>query len=107
MVPQWDDLERRKTAILSRSLAISTLGTYRTGIKQYLEFCSVMRISPVPLVEGFLENFVVALSSIVGHKTIKVYLAGVQYWSKLQGCNLQMKKMHRLKYVLSGVLCSY
>ena len=62
-----------------------------------------MNTPPVPLVESFLENFVVSLASRVGYKAIKTYLAGVQYWSKLQGCNLLMKFMHRLKYVMSGI----
>ena len=62
-----------------------------------------MHTPPVPLVESLLENFVVFLSARIGYKSIKTYLAGVQYWSKLQGCNILIKFMHRLKYVLSGI----
>ena len=103
MDAQWDELERRKRVILTRSLASSSLATYKTGIKQYLAFCNQVNRPPVPLVEELLENFVVLLSSRVGYKTIKVYLAGVQYWSKLQGCPVLIKEMARLKYVIKGI----
>ena len=103
MESQWDVLERQKTVLLKRSLATSSLSTYKTGIKQYLAFCRDVNRAPVPLDQDTLENFVVLLSSRVGYKAIKVYLYGVQYWSKLQGCSVLIKKMERLKYVVKGV----
>ena len=93
MESQWDVLERQKTVLLKRSLATSSLSTYKTGIKQYLAFCRDVNRPPVPLDQDTLENFVVLLSSRVGYKAIKVYLAGEQYWAKLQGCSVLIKKM--------------
>lgn len=99
----WDELERRKNAFLARSLAASSTSTYNVGVRQYLEFCNQVRVPPVPLSEMVLENFCVSLSSRISHKSIKVYLSGVQYWSKLQGCNILIKNLHRLKYVVMGI----
>ena len=90
-------------AFLARSIAASTTSTYNVGVRQYLDFCNQVRAPPVPLSETVLENFSVLLSHRVAHKTIKVYLSGVQVWSKLQGCYILIKHMHRLKYLLKGI----
>ena len=103
MDPCWDSLEARKNGYLSRALATSSMGTYKTGIKQYIAFCNKVRAPTIPLSESTLENFSVSLSSRISYKSIKVYLYGVQFWSKLQGCGVLIKKMHRLKYVLRGI----
>ena len=93
----------RKGKLLARALAVNTLSAYGTGIKQYLQFCEAHNIFPLPLMEHVLENFVVSCCSRLKHNTIVVYLYGVQFWSKLQGCRVLIKYMHRLKYVLSAV----
>ena len=103
MDPCWDELERRKTGFLTRSLAVSSTSTYNVGVRQYLAFCQQVRVPSIPLSEDVLENFCVSLSSRISQKSIKVYLSGVQHWSKLQGCRVLIKDMHRLKYVLSGI----
>ena len=89
--------------LLSRSLAFNTLRAYGTGIRQYHQFCNSHNIPPLPLTEFIVENFAVSLCTRVGYKTIIVYLYGVQYWSKIQGCRVLIKFMPRLRYVLSAI----
>ena len=103
MEPSWNDLERRKVTLLSRCLAVNTHKTYNTGIRQYHQFCQKVRVPTLPLSENTLENFSMSLSTRVGYKTIKTYLCGVQFWSKIQGDRVLIKNMERLKYILSGI----
>ena len=62
-----------------------------------------VRAHPLPLLEVVLENFCVSLANRIAYKSIKVYLSGVQYFSKIQGCTVLIKNMHRLKYLLKGI----
>ena len=79
------------------------MNTYKTGVKQFTQFCCILNINPLPLSEQVLENFVTSISRRVGAKTILCYLCGVQYWSKLQGCQVIIADMVRLPYVIRGI----
>ena len=89
--------------LLTRALAPNTVATYRTGIKHYIRFCSQVLVSPLPLSENIIENFCVSLYARVSHKAIKVYLCGVQFWSKMNGCSVLIKNMPRLEYVTKAI----
>ena len=89
--------------LLDRSLAPNSFSTYKVGIRQYLAFCRQFALPPFPLSEKILENFCTSLSARVAHKSIKVYLCGVQFWSKLQGGTVLIKNMLRLEYVLMAI----
>ena len=84
-------------------MAPSTWSTYLCGIRQYLSFCSLFLVDPLPLSQVILENFVSSLQLRVSYKSIKVYLSGVQYWAKLHNCPVLISDMLRLQYVLRGV----
>ena len=100
MDPTWWLLEARKSLLLDRALAPNTLNTYQVGIRQYVAFCLSFEVSPLPLREPVLEYFWVSLSSRISHKSIKVYLCGVQFWSKINGGSVLIENMHRLDYVI-------
>ena len=55
------------------------------------------------MAEDIIENFCVSICLRVAYKTIKVYLCGVQYWSKLQGGTTLIKNMPRLHYVKTAI----
>ena len=103
MGAEWNTLEAQKFMLLSRALAPNTVTTYRTGINHYLKFCSQVLVSPLPLTENIIENFCASLYSRVSYKAIKVYLCGVQFWSKLHGCPVLIKNMPRLEYVTKAI----
>ena len=103
MGPSWTQLEAQKQLLLARSLAPNSLNTYRTGINQYLRFCGSFGIRPLPLSENVLENFCVSLCHRISHKSIKVYLCGVQYLSKINGFRSLIEHMLRLDYVIKAI----
>ena len=92
-----------KNLLLDRALAPNSLDTYKVGIKQYLAFCDQFGINPLPLSEPVLENFCALLGQRIAHKSIKVYLAGVQFYSKIKGGTVLIKNMLRLEYVLMAI----
>ena len=103
MGPSWTQLEAQKQLLLARSLAPNSINTYRTGINQYLRFCGNFGIRPLPLSEKVLENFCVSLCHRISHKSIKVYLCGVQYLSKINGYRSLIEHMLRLDYVIKAI----
>lgn len=103
MGPSWTQLEAQKQLLLARSLAPNSINTYRTGINQFLNFCAQFGVRPLPLSENVLENFCVSLSNRVSHKSIKVYLCGIQFLSKVNGFKSLIEHMLRLEYVLKSI----
>ena len=77
--------------------------TYRSGMNSYRLFCVHSHIRMFPLNEYILERYVVSLANRLAYKSIKVYLAGVQFWSLLIGSNVRMSAFPRLYYVLRGI----
>ena len=92
-----------KSLLLGRALAPSTHTQYKVGIRQYLAFCRLFYIEPLPLSEYVLENFCISLSRRVKHSTIRGYLSGVQFYSKIGGCTILIKDMVRLEYVMTAI----
>ena len=101
--PSERTLEAQKALLLLRTLAPSTCNTYQVGIKQYLAFCLHNQVSPLPLSEVVIENFCVSWYARISYKSIKVYLCGVQFWSKLNGGRELIEQMPRLEYVLKAI----
>ena len=83
--------------LLSNALARNTITAYRTGINHYRRFCTMYNLSPLPLSEHYLELFVTHLHTTVAHDSIKVYLYGVQFWSKMYGHRTIIAEMPRLE----------
>ena len=103
MDPSWVALEHHKRVLLEHSLAPKSMTSYQVGIRQYLRFCSSFSIPPLPLSQLVVENFCTSLSRRVSHKTIKAYLAAVQFWSKVRGYSSLIRNMPRLPYVLLAI----
>ena len=103
MGTSWGHLSHRRDALLANCVAPNTIKTYRVGINRYLGFCRLYRINPLPLTEKVLENFCVFLSRRLSHKSIKVYLSGVQLMSTLNRGVVLIHQMPRLAYVLKAI----
>ena len=88
---------------MARSLAPNSISTYQTGFNQFLAFCNRFSITPFPLAEHVLENFCVDICHRVSYKAIKVYLSGVQYFSKIQGFKELIEEMPRLEYLVTAI----
>jgi hypothetical protein len=99
----WRHLDFQKQIFLASALATNSFNTYRSGVNHYIKFCQFHNLNPLPLVEPILENFCVYLSSKVGYKSIKVYLCGVQHYSKMFCYRERICDMVRLEYVLLGI----
>ena len=88
---------------MGNSLAQSTIKTYNSGWKSYRVFCGQLSRPFLPLLEDTLTLFCTVSSRRVGFKTIKVYLAGIQYHSIMAGYNEHINSMHSLYYLLRGI----
>ena len=60
------------------NVAPSTRRTYKTKVCSYLLFCDQFTIPPFPASSLTLRYFCSYIASHVSHKTIKVYLSGIQ-----------------------------
>ena len=93
----------RRLEFLRASLAPNTLRTYGAGLRQYLNFCSVIQVTPFPLAAPTLELFVTSLARRVAYKSIRVYLSGLQYFSTIRGWPHHVSSMATLHYILRGI----
>ena len=92
-----------KEHYLSCALAANTNKTYTSGFNCYIRFCRELRLSPFPLQQQQLSDFVCSLGSKVSHKTIKVYLSGIQHFSIVRGYPQQIHSMSLLHLYLQGI----
>ena len=88
--------------LLTHALTPSTRQTYQVGLSTYLTYCQVTATHPLPLLEVNLQRFV-ASHHALAYKTIKVYLAAIQYWSITQGFDTSLSAMPRLFSLLRAV----
>ena len=70
--------------VIGKVSGLNSFSTYRTGFIQFLIFCYRFAIPPFPLAENVLENFYVDICHRVSHKSIKVYLSSIQFFSNKQ-----------------------
>lgn len=89
------------------SLAESTKASYRSGVKQFYEFCygfKVHELGPIiPTNENVLCYFVTFLSQSVQFDTIKCYLAAVRDLHIRNGFSFDVEKFQQLQYTLRGI----
>ena len=88
---------------LQSSLAIRTSNTYRSAWSSYSRFCVSCHVSSLPLDQTVLLHYSTSLARRLAYATIKVYLSGVQYYSNIQGYQIQISHMTQLYYLLRGV----
>lgn len=85
------------------ALAPTTINTYTSGVNGYLSFCNELSITPFPLNENYLQLYVSQIARRVSFRTIKVYLAGLQFTSTMLGHTETISGMHRLFYTIRGI----
>ena len=86
----------------SQSLAPSTRNTYNSAYQNYNQFCHQCRLPLFPLSCHVLQFYVTSLARRVSYKTIKVYLAGIQFYSYMSGYQETITSMIQLFYLLGG-----
>ena len=86
-----------------RALAPSSFSTYNTGLRSYSLFCTQTGLPRFPLTEINLQRYVVSLANRLGYKSIKVYLAGIQFFSIMYGYDVTLSNFPRLFYLLRGI----
>ena len=96
-------LKREVNFILEASVAPSTASTYQAGLDSYIFFCRQIAQPPFPVTEDRLMYFVASTRHRLALKTVRVYLAAIQYRSALLGWPLIIASMIRLHYVLRGI----
>ena len=98
-----DYVDAEVRLLLDAAIAPSSSRTYDTGVKSYLQFCAATSTQPFPATEDDLLRFIASVRRRLSYKTIKVYLAGVQYKSALMGLQLRLHTFSRLHYALRGI----
>ena len=88
---------------LTASIATSSNTVYNSGLRKYLGFCRQVNRLPFPVRQSLLELFVASVASSISFSTIRVYLAGIQYFNTVWGYHGKISQMKRLYYVLRGV----
>ena len=96
-------LQGLRRGYLSHALAPSSFRAYKSAFCSYQRFCAQLLLPPLPLIEDTLELYVSAMSCRLTADSIRAYLAGIQYFSRVLGSPVDMKSMHRLALVLRGV----
>ena len=85
------------------SISYNTRRVYYSGWKTFRDFCSSVGITCLPLSSRKLQRFVVSIASRVSYKSIKVYLAGIQFISLMAGFPTRIQNMAPLFYTLRGI----
>ena len=96
-------LDNEVTHLLSSSIATSSSRTYNSGVQCYLQFCSTIAYQPFPVSEDLLLWFIASVRQRLGYKSIKVYLAGVQFYSTIAGHPIEWHKFSRVYHALRGI----
>ena len=84
------------------ALSSATFSSYQVGFRSYNSFCLKSLFHLLPLDEEVLQRYVVSLARRLSYGTIKVYLCGVQYFSRMFGLPQSITSMVRLYYLLRG-----
>ena len=98
-----DHLDRLIQFYHHNALASSSLSTYNTGLRTYYLFCAQTGLPRFTLSETNLQRFVVSVANRLGYKSIKIYLAGIQFFSIMYGYNVALSSFPRLFYLLRGI----
>ena len=98
-----EHLKNEVEFVLAAAVAPSTASTYKAGLDSYILFCRQIAQPPFPVTEDRLIYFVTSARHRLAFKTIKVYLAAVQYQSAVLGFPLTIASMVRIQYVLKGI----
>ena len=89
---------------LHNDLATTTLRSYQSAVKRYYNFCLAQNVTPFPVTEQILCQFVAPVAAQgVAHKSLKVNLSALHYFQISQfGKHPSMNEMCTFQYVLRG-----
>ena len=90
----------------SLSVAASTKQTYTSGVRRFLDFCTLHsphRSIYLPTNEETLFQYVAYLAKTIKHSSIKGYLAAVRHLHIRSGYDLDLKKFLRLQLICRGI----
>ena len=90
-------LTQRLAELLQHSLAPSTRGTYKIGLRRLTKFCSRYNVTPLPATKQTVTYFAVSLSKNLAPSTIH---SGIH---REMGLNDPTDGNHQLTLVLKGV----
>lgn len=101
-------MEQNVQRYLQAALAKSTLSSYKTAHRRYVNFCLRSTHTPYPTTATILTQFVAFLGTQnLKHQTIKSYLSGIRYYHIIQSHpDPFTSDMPRLTYVLKGIKSS-
>ena len=89
----------------ARSLAPTTLSSYRSAANCYLAFCSQFNLHPLPLSQSSVVSFVVYLAETgVSYASLRTYLSGIRFLQISNGlADPCLSAYPMLEYVIRGI----
>lgn len=98
-------MERMVQEYFLQALAPSTRRSYHSAHLRYIEFCTSLNLSPLPIIQSHLCQFVSQLAAEgLAHRSIKSYLSALRYLQiELLGTDPNINGMLVLSYVLQGI----
>ena len=86
------------------AVAESTINSYRTGFTSYVNFCNVLSFNPIPVCKHKLMYYITASARRLSYSsTLRVYLAGIQFFGVMRGELFRICDMHQLFYLMRGI----
>ena len=88
---------------MTKGIAESTAKTYASAQKLFLDFCSRLRLCPLPASEETLVLFVSEAAQSRTDGTIRCYLSGIRHLHIMHGFGNPLERTLRLDLVLRGI----
>ena len=88
---------------MGKGIAESTARSYSAAQKLFLDFCSRLKLCPLPASEDTLILFVSEVAQSLSHSTIRCYLSGIRHLHVLNGLDNPLENRLRLGLVLKGI----
>lgn len=98
-------LDRVVSSLLGQGIAPSTAAAYRSGMRQYLSFCTCFKLTPLPVSQAVLCRFVAWLHTRnLSPSSTQQYLSAVRYYQiMVGGPDPSLSDMPQLHYILTAV----
>jgi len=96
-------LEDQAAELLLMGIAPSTQQVYSSAQQAYRQFCSRLKLSPLPASQDQLVLFVTELAQTRAPSTIRTYLAGIRHYHIISGYPNPLQETPKLSLVLKGI----
>ena len=87
----------------SQALAPTTFRLYNRAFREFRSFCWHAALRFTPISEHNLILYTTFLSQRISSKSIRTYLAGIQFMSTFLGHTINISGMRRLHYLVRGI----